>query len=126
MPGESTPLLATVQVGRQRRRYPHNVLRRFCTIALSSILIWFLISFFITIIVHPTPPHYPGHGHHDHDRWRWPGYRDRKLTYEQLKEVLLETPSSEKAEEWSRYYTSGAHLAGQNYSQVLNTDFPSP
>lgn len=122
MPGEHTPLLTTVQVGRPRRRYPHNVLRRFCTIALSSIIIWFLLSVFVAIAVHPIPPNYPGHHHHDHDRWRWPGSRGRTLSYEQLKEILIETPSSEKAEEWSRYYTAGPHLAGQNYSQVRDTN----
>lgn len=102
------------------------MLRRFCTIALSSILIWFLISIFVTIIVYPDPPHHPDHPRHDHPRWRWPGCKGRKLTYEQLKEILLETPNSEKAEEWSRYYTGGAHLAGQNYSQVRGLDLFNP
>lgn len=72
-----------------------------------------MISVFVTLLVDPEPHHHPGH-----DRPRWPGHRGSKLTYEQLKQVLLETPRSEKAEEWSRYYTEGAHLAGQNYSQV--------
>ena len=31
---------------------------------------------------------------------------------------MLETPKEEKAQEWSRYYTSGPHLAGKNYSQA--------
>ncbi len=34
---------------------------------------------------------------------------------------MLATPKEEKAEEWSRYYTAGPHLAGKNYSQVLWT-----
>lgn len=34
---------------------------------------------------------------------------------------MLKTPEEKKAEEWSRYYTSGPHLAGKNYSQVTWT-----
>lgn len=119
MASESTPLLATAQVGPPRRRYPHNVLRRFCTIALSSTLLALVIVFLVTVVWSP------GHcGHHRHrpgyeyETWSWPGCKSRRLGYDQLKEILLETPSSEKASEWSKYYTAGAHLAGQNYSQV--------
>ena len=35
--------------------------------------------------------------------------------------VEMETPKEEKAQEWSKYYTAGPHLAGKNYSQVLWT-----
>lgn len=123
MPSESehTPLLTTVRVGPPRRRYPHNVLRRFCTIALSSTLIWFLLAFFVTLIFDPDATHYRPPHRHDPDDWTWPGCRGRKITYEQLKQILLDTPDSKKAEEWSRYYTAGAHMAGQNYSQALWT-----
>lgn len=56
----------------------------------------------------------------DGREWRflWPGSHERKLSYDELKQILLDTPTSEKCEEWQRYYTAGAHLAGQNYSQV--------
>ncbi|TPX17197.1 uncharacterized protein E0L32_003315 [Thyridium curvatum] len=119
MPGEHTPLIATVQVGPPRHRYPHNIVRRFCTIALSSILIWFLAAFLFTVAFGPKHPH---HRHrHGHDQWSWPGCKDRKLSYEQLKEILLDTPDSKLAEKWLEYYTSGPHLAGQNYSQALWT-----
>jgi len=50
-----------------------------------------------------------------------PGCKSRNVTYEQLRQLLLDTPSSGKAEEWSRYYTAGPHLAGKNYSQALWT-----
>jgi N-acetylated-alpha-linked acidic dipeptidase len=123
MSSEHTPLLTTVELGPPRRRYPHNVLRRFCTIALSSTLIWFLLAVFVTLIFDPDATHYhprPPHRHHP-DQWTWPGCRGRKVTYEQLKQILLDTPDSKKAEEWSRYYTAGAHMAGQNYSQVVWT-----
>ncbi|CAK7208395.1 hypothetical protein SEUCBS140593_000158 [Sporothrix eucalyptigena] len=39
----------------------------------------------------------------------------------ELKKILLNTPSNDSAAEWLRYYTSGAHLAGQNYSQAAWT-----
>jgi len=112
MPNERSPLIATVPVGRPRQRYPHNVLRRFCTIALSSTLIAFSFLFLTTVVFGP------GHVHRHDDRWSWPGHHGRKVTYEELKEILLDTPDSKKAEEWSKYYTSGPHLAGQNISQV--------
>lgn len=34
---------------------------------------------------------------------------------------MLDTPKEEKAQEWSKYYTSGPHLAGKNYSQAVWT-----
>jgi len=112
MPGETTPLIATVPVARPRRRYPHNILRRFCTIALSSTLIAFTVVFLTTVAFEP-------HHHHRHDgRWSWPGHHDRRVSYEALKKILLDTPDPKQAEKWSKYYTSGPHLAGRNFSQV--------
>lgn len=35
--------------------------------------------------------------------------------------ILLGTPSADCAREWNRYYASGAHLAGKNYSQAAWT-----
>ncbi|TLD33032.1 hypothetical protein PspLS_01414 [Pyricularia sp. CBS 133598] len=115
MPGERTPLITTHQVGPQRQRYPHNVARRFCTIALSSTLIWVFFTWITTAILGRGPAH-RHHGHHDD--WSWPGHKNRRLDDEGLRKLLTQTPSSELAEEWSRYYTSGPHLAGQNYSQA--------
>ena len=47
----------------------------------------------------------------------------RKTTagYEELQSILLNTPDAEQARAWSRYYTSGPHLAGKNLSQALWT-----
>lgn len=114
MADERTPLLATVRTAPPRQRYGHHVLRRFCTIALSCSLIA-LFTTFLFVFGFAGPLQHHGH---DHAAWSWPGSHGRKLSYDELKQVLLDTPSSEKAEEWQRYYTSGAHLAGQNYSQV--------
>lgn len=118
MASERTPLITTVRVASPRPRYPHAVLRRFCTVALTSILIWFFI-----IVVAASVTSFPyGHPHHGPGApWPWPGFGRRKVTYEQLQRILLETPGSRQAEEWSRYYTSGPHLAGKNYSQALWT-----
>lgn len=46
----------------------------------------------------------------------WPD--SEGLSYSNLKKVLLDTPSADKAREWSRYYTAGPHLAGKNLSQA--------
>lgn len=119
MASERTPLISTVPVAYPRPRYPHAVLRRFCTIALASVLIWFFIA--VAVSLSAFPADHTHHGHHGH--WNWPGYREGKVSYEQLQRILLETPSSKHIEEWSRYYTSGPHLAGKNYSQVR---WPSP
>lgn len=43
------------------------------------------------------------------------------MTSDELKEIMLTTPSNDSAAAWLRYYTSGPHLAGQNYSQATWT-----
>jgi N-acetylated-alpha-linked acidic dipeptidase len=117
MPDEQTPLIRTVRVGQPIRRYPHNILRRFCTIALSSTLIWLTLAFFVSLLLDPEPWRHHG-GHNHNGRWEWPVGPGKRLSDEELKKILLDTPSSSKAREWLKYYTEGAHLAGQNYSQV--------
>ncbi|KAI1368259.1 hypothetical protein F5Y08DRAFT_296108 [Xylaria arbuscula] len=109
MASERTPLITTVPVATPRRRYPHQTLRRFCTIALGSSLLALLITFLITTASAPSSDHskpWPGHGGRNH------------LPYEELQTILLETPNADRASEWSKYYTSGPHLAGQNLSQA--------
>lgn len=116
MANERTPLITTVVVGTPRQRYPHHNLRRLCTIALSSSLVALMITFLVVVVYAPPYSHtrpWPQHP--------WPHHGRNNLTYEKLQALLLETPSAEKASEWSKYYTSGAHLAGQNLSQVRLT-----
>ncbi|KAK8043696.1 PA domain-containing protein [Apiospora rasikravindrae] len=111
---ERTPLIASVTIGSVPRRYPHNTLRRFCTIVLGASLIGLFTTFLFTVVFaphdeappHPSP-HPPGHRHHM-----------KGLSFDKLKDILLETPSGEKASEWSKYYTAGPHLAGRNLSQA--------
>ncbi|KAF7560908.1 hypothetical protein G7046_g3221 [Stylonectria norvegica] len=108
MPTESTPLIQTVRVGPPRRRYPHQTARRFFSIASSCVLIvgfayFALNAYFI----------WPSHYNHRHHSSKGKGLRP-----EELQAILFDTPSPEKAEEWSRYYTAGPHLAGKNLSQA--------
>jgi N-acetylated-alpha-linked acidic dipeptidase len=115
---ERTPLIATVQVAPPRHRYSHNVVRRFCTIALGSSLIFLVVIFLIPVAF------LPGHRHrrpHTPQPPYYPPEHRSSLNFSELQQILLETPKEEKAQEWSYYYTSGPHLAGKNYSQVLWT-----
>lgn len=131
MASEHEPLVATNKTGVARpgslcyeyqpprpwpQPRPHSVLRRFCTIAAGSTLAWILVSTVISVLSGDLLTSQ----HHQHDA-SWPGHCRNKVSYDQLKQILLDTPSSEKAEEWSRYYTSGPHLAGKNLSQALWT-----
>ncbi|CAI7575756.1 unnamed protein product [Penicillium bialowiezense] len=118
---ETTPLLE-VNVAPPRHRYPHHALRRACTISLAALLSVATVLFLIPTAIlpresgsvwsylpwsHPIP-----HG-------AWP--ESYGLPYEQLQQILINTPSADKAREWSKYYTAGPHLGGQNLSQALWT-----
>jgi N-acetylated-alpha-linked acidic dipeptidase len=112
IPGERTPLLTTVRVGAAPPRYSHHTVRRFCTIALGSSLIALFLTFLWTVVFRPS--HHvdfpsPHHGSH--------------ISFDELKAILLGTPNEDKAAEWSKYYTSGPHLAGKNLSQVCRPRF---
>jgi N-acetylated-alpha-linked acidic dipeptidase len=111
---ERTPLIATVQIAPPRQRYQHSTVRRFCTIAFGSSLLAITILFLLPIAL--TPGH-----HHRTKPLPRPPYHAKSLPYKELQAILLNTPKEEKAQEWSKYYTAGPHLAGKNYSQVLWT-----
>lgn len=118
---ESTPLLV-VRVAPQRHRYPHSKLRRACTFILGAILIVAVIAFLLPFAILPRE-----HGSFwSYLPWSspfpnksWP--HSNGLKYDDLQHILQTTPSEDKAEEWSRYYTSGPHLAGKNFSQAVWT-----
>jgi len=116
MTDETTPLVRTVVV---RRRAPaHNVCSRFVYIAFMSICIFILLTFFVGVFVdvpnrYHWPPHRGGHGHRVLFGGNPPG-----IDHDLLRRILDETPDAALAEEWSRYYTAGPHLAGQNRSQA--------
>ncbi|KAI5462120.1 hypothetical protein BGZ63DRAFT_423419 [Mariannaea sp. PMI_226] len=122
MPSERTPLIQTVQVGPPRRRYPHQTCRRFFTIVSSALLICGFATFlFHTIFIWPYH-HWHGHhrhgSHHKHASHHQYTSPRKGLSPEEVQSILFDTPDPEKAREWSHYYTSGAHLAGKNYSQA--------
>ncbi|KAL8824925.1 MAG: hypothetical protein Q9191_004723, partial [Dirinaria sp. TL-2023a] len=125
---ERTPLITTVVVGHQRERYTHSTLRRFCTICLTITVIVVLILFLIPVSWLP----FHGGSEHSNDKLfsyhllssplphsSWP--QSQGITYENLQQILLESPSADKAREWSEYYSSGPHLVGKNLSQALWT-----
>ena len=124
---EQTPLITTVVVGTQRQRYTHSTLRRFCTIALTSSFVVVLLLFLLPIdLLPPSQRHQDGSSLHRYLPWSspyphesWP--HSQGLSYENLQQILLETPIEEKAREWSRYYAAGPHLAGKNLTQALWT-----
>lgn len=137
MQAERTPLVAAVRVQRtpRYRSFPHSTFRRFCTIALSCVLIIFLVLFLFTSVILPSEcsdhDHWHhAHRHHDCSEDRSP-FKPRPhtqaflqsegLTFDDLKDIILETPSEEKVRAASQYYTSGPHLAGKNLSEALWT-----
>ncbi|KAF7919795.1 hypothetical protein BELL_1214g00010 [Botrytis elliptica] len=110
---ERTPLIATVIVGQPRQRYQHNTIRRFFTIAATCCLIVAVVLFLLPLSFFPR---HHRHWHHDKHHGE-----SSAITYEELQQILLDTPKAEKAREWSKYYTSGPHVAGTNLSQVTWT-----
>lgn len=123
MSDERTPLLAVVPTRPHRDRYPHHTLRYICTLFLSISLFTGLIAAVLILNLVPLdesdttvgvlrylPNKLPD---------GWPN--SRGLDYESLVGILQETPDSERAREWSTYYTSGPHLAGKNLSQAIWT-----
>ncbi|KAK0632996.1 hypothetical protein B0T14DRAFT_50323 [Immersiella caudata] len=111
---ESAPLL--VAKNQVRRSRPSNAPT---TRRVLVRILW--LGLFFATAVYLCPASLPWARDGLDDAWTWPGCRHRTVTYQQLRQILLETPSSEKVEEWSRYYTSGPHLAGKNYSQAVWT-----
>ncbi|KAL1836053.1 hypothetical protein VTJ49DRAFT_5627 [Mycothermus thermophilus] len=112
IPEEHTPLLVRAQ---SQNRSPLG-LRSLITRVLGCLLIIVVlavVAFPDSFLTCQSP--------YDHGiAWPWACPR-RGLGYRELQRILLDTPSSERVEEWSRYYTAGPHLAGKNYSQVVWT-----
>lgn len=116
---DSAPLLL-VHVAPQPQQ--HWALRRTCKTILGFLIFASLALFFTPNSVLPRDSdsiwsYLPGAYRLPHASWPG-GYG---LPYEQLQALLLETPSADKAREWSTYYTAGPHLAGKNLSQALWT-----
>ncbi|KAI8932444.1 hypothetical protein NX059_010630 [Plenodomus lindquistii] len=125
MADERTPLVQRVEVRPHRDRYPHHRLRFFCTTLLSAtILIGGVAAVLIFSLAPPSRDELANVA-----SWKPfstaqapDGWMERtEVGYEELQRILLSTPDAEQAKEWSRYYTSGPHLAGKNLSQALWT-----
>ena len=119
---EQTPLLQIVQISPRRQRYTHSTVRRFCTIALvtSTIVVAFLFLSplgWLPALDQPDGRFSRWSSPYPHKTWP----QSEGLSYKELQDVLLETPSEDKAREWSQYYTAGPHLAGKNLSQAIWT-----
>ncbi|KAG6181355.1 hypothetical protein E4U36_004149 [Claviceps purpurea] len=108
MAHESTPLIRTVHLTPRRTKYRHQNCRRFGRFVFSCLAVFGLAAFLTHVVLIRPHVHHDHHGRHS----------SHSFSHEQLKKVLLETPSADHAREWSQYYTSGPHLAGNNFSQA--------
>ncbi|RMZ90197.1 hypothetical protein DV736_g2560, partial [Chaetothyriales sp. CBS 134916] len=113
---ERTPLIQTVViVKKQKPQFPHTALRRLCTIVLTCCLIVLIVGFLApgSLLTHrdSIAPHRP---------WNlWP--TSGSLNFTEVQKIILETIDPSHARQWTRYYSSGPHLAGKNLSQAIWT-----
>ncbi|KAI9823249.1 MAG: hypothetical protein M1826_000192 [Phylliscum demangeonii] len=113
-PDEHTALIQKVSIGPARRRYSHQRVRWAC----SFVLAWSLAA---VVLLFLLPDIFTS------SRLPWTrrglagGSPRSRLSHADLLEVVSSTPSEERLREWSRYYTSGPHLAGKNLSQAMWT-----
>jgi hypothetical protein len=122
MANERTPLIQTVEVRPYvRDRYPHHRLRSVCTALLAATIV---IGGAVAIILFTFAPLNDG-SEYDASLRSWSAVsgnqHSQTLSFEELQDILLETPDADQAREWSQYYTSGPHLAGKNLTQALWT-----
>jgi len=120
-------------LAREQRRWltDGSQIRRFCTIALTTVpLLTLAIVFFCIAIAGQSDilgDHQiesssllaqllPYTSQHELSDAAWS--LSSGISYDELKHILHETPSNVSMREWSQYYTSGPHLAGQNLSQA--------
>ncbi|KAK3716516.1 hypothetical protein LTR37_006412 [Vermiconidia calcicola] len=125
---ERTPLIQQVPIADYRERYPNHLLRRYCTIALTTIPLLTVVIVLLSVAIGGESDVFgehevtaPSYLHSTSFGLRlphasWP--ESDGLDYTELKKILQETPDPEKAREWSKYYTAGPHLCGKNLSQA--------
>jgi N-acetylated-alpha-linked acidic dipeptidase len=127
MASERTPLIQHVDVRPHRDRYTHHRTRFICTSILTSVVLVGGVAAVILLgtgpySTNPAPvpdPIVSAAASTTEVPEGW--LRKTVAGYEELQSILLNTPDAEQAREWSRYYTSGPHLAGKNLSQALWT-----
>ncbi|KAF8455884.1 hypothetical protein BGX38DRAFT_114081 [Terfezia claveryi] len=131
MAGDRRPLLDGYDDGQRRsflkcaihgpspRTYRRTTLAtgfaRFTYIILSALALYAVIGLFLALNVSIADP----------STWclrlphkNWP-YQNHPIEY--WEHIVTSYPKADRAKEWSRFYTSGPHLGGQNYSQALWT-----
>ncbi|TKA73631.1 hypothetical protein B0A55_07495 [Friedmanniomyces simplex] len=132
---ERAPLLQRVPVEEgQRVHYPNQTVRKFCTIALTTIPLLTLAIVFFCIAIAGQSDLFGDHqtenspfsgdvssssasaSEYKLPHAAWPA--SDGISYDELKQILHDTPSPERAREWSQYYTAGPHLTGKNRSQA--------
>lgn len=119
MTDERTPLIQVVQVRPVTYRYPHHRVRRACTAVLAVVPAIVFVAFILCIVAPEvfSPENLPWSS--SEVPTSWPGTNG--VSNDDLEHLLTTTPDRKKAEEWSRYYTAGPHLAGKNLSQAVWT-----
>ncbi|KAJ6261738.1 hypothetical protein Dda_2537 [Drechslerella dactyloides] len=125
-PGERTPLLAVVQSppppARRPARRP-NTCARFCTIV-AQVTIFYALLYLLIILplqLVPRRHHSPPWRDMQPPHSRYPRPRNQSLDLPHLIHMLSDTADINSTREWSRYYSSGAHVASKNFSQALHT-----
>ncbi|KAF3925178.1 hypothetical protein ABW20_dc0102469 [Dactylellina cionopaga] len=120
--GERAPLLANAPTRRQHRPHRSTTCIRFCYI-IFQVTLFYAILYVLVLLPLRILPHWhsPKLGDVRPPHERYPLPRDKDLGLGTLYKILDETPDSEKAREWSKYYSSGPHIAGKNYSQAVWT-----
>ncbi|KAK3725931.1 hypothetical protein LTR37_000079 [Vermiconidia calcicola] len=125
---ERTPLIQQVPIADYRERYPNHLLRRYCTIALTTIPLLTVVIVLLSVAIGGESDVFgeheitaPSYLHSSSFELRlphssWP--ESDGLDYAELMRILQETPDPDKAREWSKYYTAGPHLCGKNLSQA--------
>ncbi|KAK6338687.1 hypothetical protein TWF696_009499 [Orbilia brochopaga] len=125
--GERTPLLTVVHsppppAQRPARRRP-NTCARFCTIIAQVSIFYALLYLLIILPLQLLPQRHtsPPWQHIQPPHPRYPRPRNQTLDLPRLISLLSDTADINSTREWSRYYSSGSHVASKNFSQALHT-----
>ncbi|KAK6340203.1 hypothetical protein TWF730_001969 [Orbilia blumenaviensis] len=120
---ERSPLLAVVPTRSYGRRHRSTTCTRFCYIFFQVTIFYSILYLLILLPLRILPDWSSPLKWRDipppHERYPLPKNKD--LGIEKLVKILQDTPDAAEAKQWSKYYSSGQHVAGKNYSQALWT-----
>ncbi|KAF3916038.1 hypothetical protein ABW21_db0201035 [Orbilia brochopaga] len=122
---ERTPLLTVVQSPpppTRRHRRP-NTCARFCTIVAQVAIFYSLLYLLIILPLQLIPQRHSSSPwqHMQPPHSRYPRPRNQSLDLPHLISLLSETADINSTRDWSKYYSSGSHVASKNFSQALHT-----